>query len=496
MTPLRQRFIDDLRLRNYSPRTIETYVSQIVAFAKHFGRSPELLGPEEVRIFQLHLLERHMSWSTFNQAVCALRFLYGTTLGRPEQLPLIPYGKRPQALPSVLAPEEVLRLIEAAQTPRDRVFVQVAYGCGLRLSELIHLRVTDIDSARMVIHVRQGKGAKDRLVPLSQRLLEELRAYWRLYRPGTWLFPGDKPGQPVTGGNMQRRFARLVQRVGLSKHCSLHTLRHSYATHLLEAGVDLLTLKMLLGHRALETTARYLHVSTQRLHATPSLLDLLVLPQVRLRPAPPRRARHELRRIPAAGAGSGGHDSTTRRGLPEALRQHLVGRAAQGAARPGRLPHRGAWAATSKQCLDCGHERIAYNSCRNRHCPKCQALARARWLDQQAAASAAGRIPPRGLHAAGRTGRTGPGQPRCPLRSAVAQRRRHAAGGGRQSEAPGRRARRADGAAHLGPEPAPSSARALRRHRRRPVVQRARARSMRRRAGCRVARASSCRCGC
>jgi len=278
MTPLRQRFIDDLRLRNYSPRTIESYVSQIAAFAKHFGQSPEVLGPEEVRIFQLHLLERHLSWSTFNQAVCALRLLYGTTLGRPEQLPLIPYGKRPHVLPSVLAPEEVLRLIEAAQTPRDRVFVQVAYGCGLRLSELIHLRVTDIDSARMVIHVRQGKGAKDRLVPLSQRLLEELRAYWRLYRPGPWLFPGVKPGQPVTGSNMQRRFARLVQRVGLSKRCSLHTLRHSYATHLLEAGVDLLTLKMLLGHRALETTTRYLHVSTQRLQATPSLLDLLVLP--------------------------------------------------------------------------------------------------------------------------------------------------------------------------------------------------------------------------
>jgi len=279
MTPLRQRFIDDLRLRNYAPRTIETYVGRIVAFAKHFGRSPELLGPEEVRAFQLHLLQRKASWSSFNQAVCALRFLYGTTLGRPEQLPMIPYGKRPKGLPSVLAPQEVLRLIDAADTPRDRVFLQVAYGCGLRLSELIHLQVSDIDSARMVIHVRHGKGAKDRLVPLSQRLLAELRAYWRLDRPRPWLFPGDKPGQPISGNNMQRRFGRLVQRVALSKRCSLHTLRHSYATHLLEAGVDLLTLKMLLGHRTLETTTRYLHVSTQRLRETPSLLDLLVLPK-------------------------------------------------------------------------------------------------------------------------------------------------------------------------------------------------------------------------
>jgi len=279
MTPLRQRFIDDLRLRNYAQRTIETYVGRIVAFAKHFGRSPDLLGPEEVRTFQLHLLERRVSWSSFNQAVCALRFLYGTTLGRPEQLPLIPYGKRPKTLPSVLAPQEVLRLIDAAPTPRDRIFLQVAYGCGLRLSELIHLRVTDIDSARMVIQVRQGKGAKDRLVPLSPRLLQELRDYWRRYQPSAWLFPGDKPGQPISGSNLQRRFGQLVQRVGLTKHCSLHTLRHSYATHLLEAGVDLLTLKTLLGHKTLETTTRYLHVNSQRLQQTPSLLDLLVVPR-------------------------------------------------------------------------------------------------------------------------------------------------------------------------------------------------------------------------
>jgi site-specific recombinase XerD len=279
MTPLRQRFIDDLRLRNYAARTIETYVGRIAAFARHFGRSPELLGSEDVRAFQLHLLAQHVSWSSFNQAVCALRFLYGTTLGRPEQLPMIPYGKRPKVLPSVLAAEEVVRLINATERPRDRLFVQVAYGCGLRLSELVHLRVGDIDSGRMVIHVRHGKGAKDRLVPLSRRLLEELRAYWRRYRPVTWLFPGERPGQPISGSNMQRRFGQLVQRVGLTKHCSLHTLRHSYATHLLEAGVDLLTLKMLLGHKTLETTTRYLHVSTQRLQQTPSLLDLLVLPR-------------------------------------------------------------------------------------------------------------------------------------------------------------------------------------------------------------------------
>jgi site-specific recombinase XerD len=287
MTPLRQRFIDDLRLRNYARRTIDTYVSRVACFAKHFGRSPELLGPNEVRDFQLHLLQQRVSWSSFNQAVCALRFLYGTSLGRPEQLPLIPYGKRPKTLPSVLSPDEVLRLLDAAPPGRDRVLLQVAYGCGLRLSELLHLRVADIDSARMVIHVRQGKGAKDRLVPLSWRLLEELRAYWRMCRPRTWLFPGQTADGTMTASNIQRRFGRLVQQVGLTKHCSMHTLRHSYATHLLEAGVDVLTLKALLGHSSLQTTARYLHVSTQRLHQTPSLLDLLVLPRPTVLPAAP-----------------------------------------------------------------------------------------------------------------------------------------------------------------------------------------------------------------
>jgi len=291
MTPLRQRFIDDLRLRNYARRTIETYVSHLAAFARHFGRSPDQLGPEQVRAYQLHLLECKRSWSTFNQAVCALRFFYRTTLGRAEQLPLIPYGKRPKTLPSVLSPDEVLRLLNTETPGRDRLLLQVAYGCGLRLSELLHLRVTDIDSARMVIHVRQGKGAKDRLVPLSRRLLEELRNYWRLFRPRTWLFRSQKLDRPLHGSYLQRRFIRLRKKAGITKRCSMHTLRHSYATHLLEAGVDLLTLKALLGHRSLESTARYVHVSTQRLQQTPSLLDLLVVPPPVPSPtpvAPPR----------------------------------------------------------------------------------------------------------------------------------------------------------------------------------------------------------------
>jgi site-specific recombinase XerD len=291
MTPLRQRFLDDLRLRNYAPRTIDTYIGRVAQFARHFGRCPSQLGPDDVRTFQLHLLQRRVSWSCFNQTVCALRFLYGTTLGRPEQLPFIPYGKRPKTLPMVLSPSEVLQLLEAAPSGRDRVLLQVAYSCGLRLSELLHLQVTDIDSARMVIRVRQGKGRKDRLVPLAPRLLDELRAYWRLERPPWWLFPGQKSGQPLSNGNVQRMFQHVARRAGLSKRCSMHTLRHSYATHLLEAGVDLLTLKALLGHTSLQTTAHYLHVSTQRLQQTPSLLDLLVVPPPTGAPRPAPEAQ-------------------------------------------------------------------------------------------------------------------------------------------------------------------------------------------------------------
>ena len=179
MTPLRQRFVDDLRLRNYSPRTIEAYVAGVLRLAKHFKRSPELLGSEEIRAFQLHLLQKKVSWSQFNQIVCALRFLYGTTLGRPNQVPHILYGKRPKKLPCVLSPDEVALLFAAARAGRDRMLLQTTYACGLRLSEVLHLEVSAIDSARLLLHVDQGKGRKDRLVPLSLRLLTELRDYWR-----------------------------------------------------------------------------------------------------------------------------------------------------------------------------------------------------------------------------------------------------------------------------------------------------------------------------
>jgi site-specific recombinase XerD len=286
MTPLRQRFIHDLQLRNYSPRTVQTYLHHVIRFARHFGRSPERLGPEEVRQYQLHLLhERHASWSVFNQAVCALRFLYRVTLRAPFAVAMIPYGKRPRTLPAVLSRAEVTQLLALVPQPVERLILQTTYACGLRASEVLSLRVADIDSSRMLLWVRQGKGGKDRGVPLSPALLEALRAHWQRLRPTDWLFPGQTPTGRRSLGALQRVVRRAVLAAGFTKKVSLHTLRHSYATHLLEAGVDLITIQRLLGHRDLQTTARYIHLTAPRLAQTPGLLESL--PAAPATPAPP-----------------------------------------------------------------------------------------------------------------------------------------------------------------------------------------------------------------
>jgi integrase/recombinase XerD len=279
MTPLRERFIQDLRARNKSPRTIETYVLRVVLFARHFGCSPERLGPKHLRAYQQHLIDRNVSWSTFNQAVCALRFLYQVTLGRPDEIRHLPFAKRPRMVPTVLSPEEVVRFLDAALPGRDRMLLDVIYSCGLRLKETLGLQVGDIDSARMVLRIRHGKGQKERLLPLSPRLLAGLRIYWREHRPATWLFPGIKATVPLTDGTVQRICKRTAQRAGLTKRISPHTLRHSFATHLLEAGVDLLSVQALLGHSHFNTTAKYLHISMRRLRALPQLLEGLVQTQ-------------------------------------------------------------------------------------------------------------------------------------------------------------------------------------------------------------------------
>ena len=274
MTALRQRLIEDMRIRNYSPRTVEAYVTAVAKLAKHFHKAPDQLGGEEVRAFQVHLLATKTSWSQFNQIVCGLRFFYRVTLQQPDMVTMLPYGKRLKRLPVVLSVEEVAELLAAARPGQERVLLQTAYACGLRLSELLNLQVTDIDSARMVINVRHGKGGKDRQVPLSARLLTELRAWWCVHRRRPWLFAGAQKNEPVSDSYVQRMCQKILARTKLRKQATMHTLRHSYATHLLEAGVDVVTLQKLLGHSDLSTTARYLHLSRRQLQRMPDLLAL------------------------------------------------------------------------------------------------------------------------------------------------------------------------------------------------------------------------------
>jgi len=271
---------EDMQLRNYSPSTIETYTYHVGCFAKHFGRSPEQLGPEQIREFQIHLSQhKKVGWSSFNQAVCALRFLYRTTLPRDWHVTMIPFAKKPKKLPTVLGPEEVKALLACARPLKHRVILTTLYAAGLRVEEALHLKVTDIDSARMLLRVACGKGAKERIVPLSPRLLTELREYWRAYRSTTWLFPGGKPDSPLSATTVQRSCQRAAQQAKLTKRVTPHTLRHSYATGLLEAGVDLLTIGQLLGHRSFSSTLIYLHVRRPHLISTPSPLDWLPVDQ-------------------------------------------------------------------------------------------------------------------------------------------------------------------------------------------------------------------------
>lgn len=273
MTPLRQRFLDELARRNYAPRTVEAYLAGVVRFAKHCRRSPDRLGPEDIRQFQLHLIAQGVSWSLFNQVVCALRCFYAHVLGRPDVVPFVPFAKKPRTLPVVLSPNEVRQVLAAVTCPRDRLMLRLAYGCGLRLNEVLHLRIADIDSARGTLWVRAGKGRKDRGVPLPACLLHELRGYWRQHRPRDYLFV-NRQGQPLHPATLQRAFRRAVAAVGLTKPATIHTLRHCYATHLLEAGTDLPTLQRLLGHASVQTTMLYLHLRSERLRQVRSPLEL------------------------------------------------------------------------------------------------------------------------------------------------------------------------------------------------------------------------------
>jgi len=276
MSILRQRMIEDLRLRNYAERTVDNYVMRVAHFARHFGKSPDLLGSEEIRQYQLHLIRtRRSSWSVFNQTVCALRFLYGICLKREWIVPQIPFPRQEKKLPVVLSRQEVTQLLEAVENLKHRTFLMILYAAGLRLSEALHLRVDDVDSRRMVLRVRRGKGGKDRYAPLAQTLLDQLREYWRYCRPALWLFPNPDTGLPLTHSAVQRVCKQAALRAGITKRVSPHTLRHCFATHQLEAGTDLKTIQILLGHRSLNTTSVYLHVAVQAPGGKAAAVDLL-----------------------------------------------------------------------------------------------------------------------------------------------------------------------------------------------------------------------------
>jgi integrase/recombinase XerD len=279
MTPLRQRMIEDMKLRNYAPLTIKVYVERVATFAKHFAKSPERLEAADVRAYLLFLVqEKHASWSYYDQALAALRFLYRTTLGKKWVLDDLASPKKQKRLPVVLSPDEVAQFFAAVTSLKHRAILMTAYAAGLRVSEVVSLRVDDIDSRRMVIRIRQAKGRKDRYVMLSPRLLAILREYWKAARPTQFLFPGNVPDQPITPRTVQKACRDAQEAAGLAKHVRVHTLRHSFATHLLEAGTNIRIIQILLGHRSLRTTAVYTHVSTAALEATQSPLDRLVLP--------------------------------------------------------------------------------------------------------------------------------------------------------------------------------------------------------------------------
>jgi integrase/recombinase XerD len=279
MTPLRQRMIRELELHRKSPKTVEAYVTAVAQLAAYYGRSADRIALEEVRDFLHYLItEKKLAFSSCNQKLAGIRFFYRQVLGC-ERFELRVPAKRSGRLPEPLGRSEIARLLEAATCLKHRVLMMTCYAAGLRVSELVHLRLEDIHSARMLIRVNQGKGRKDRYTLLSPRLLEELRTYWRAYRPRPWLFANRTGTEPLPVATAQRVYYTLKRRAGIEHGHGIHCLRHSFATHLMEAGVDLPTLQRLLGHTNLATTAKYLHVTSQHLGSVRSPLDLLRMPE-------------------------------------------------------------------------------------------------------------------------------------------------------------------------------------------------------------------------
>ncbi|HTO80145.1 MAG TPA: site-specific integrase [Methylocystis sp.] len=291
MSILRQRMTEDMQLRNLALNTQISYLQQVSCFARHFGKSPAELGEEDIRTYQIYLTaEKKLSPGSIHTAVAALRFLYKVTLRRDWTVEdVLPLPKKPQTLPIVLSPGEVQQFLACVKSVKHRAILTTCYAAGLRISEAVHLKPAAIDSQRMVIRVEQGKGQKDRYVMLSPALLEILRNYYKLARPREWLFPGDRPAEPITRDAVGDACQKALRLSGLSKPVTPHGLRHAFAVHLLEAGADVRTIQLLLGHRSLATTAKYLRLATSKVCATASPLELLPRPAPA---APPPAERH------------------------------------------------------------------------------------------------------------------------------------------------------------------------------------------------------------
>jgi len=291
MTPLRQRMTEDMQVRNLALNTQTSYLQQVSLFARYFKKSPEALGPEEIRTYQVYLTnERKLAPGSILIAIAALRFLYKVSLKKDWIFEdVIPAPKKPQKLPEVLSPEEVLHFLNCVGGTMHRAILTTCYAAGLRISEVVHLKPTHIDSQRMVIRVEQGKGQKDRYVMLSPKLLEILRSWWRVSKPRCWLFPSDMPGHHISKDAVEQACQKARRISGIRKPITPHSLRHGFAVHLLESGTDVRTIQLLLGHRSLTTTARYLRLATSKVCSASSPLDLLPHPvSVDPPPAPPQ----------------------------------------------------------------------------------------------------------------------------------------------------------------------------------------------------------------
>jgi site-specific recombinase XerD len=284
VSPLRRRMIEDMTIRKFAPKTQHDYVQRVKNFAAFLGRSPDTATFEDVRRYQLHLTASDIGVATLNQTVSTLRFFFRVTLKRHDIVEHTHFIREPRKLPVVLSPDEVARFLDAAPGLKYKAALSVAYGAGLRASEVISLKVSDIDSKRMIIRVEQGKGRKDRYVMLSPHLLNLLRAWWKATRPRGWLFPGRDPAQPMTARQLNRACHSAAQMAAITKRVSLHTLRHSFATHLLEQNVDVRVIQVLLGHAKLDTTALYTRVATKTISEVMSPLEHIAVKLKEMRP--------------------------------------------------------------------------------------------------------------------------------------------------------------------------------------------------------------------